>query len=134
MSFLRSIASCIALSATASTACSAGAVSDERSSTPSTDVSAAEGASEVDRARTTGDSFANQPSVAHPPMFSCRAGAFCETFESPSWATQWTDVDAIGGAQCERGNISASGGAGSLHCTATNEGSAAFAPTRPRAL
>lgn len=58
--------------------------------------------------------------------FTCRAGAFCEAFDSPSYADNWSAAVTTGKGVIEQQNESASLGVGSLHLTTRDEASTAY--------
>jgi len=58
--------------------------------------------------------------------FTCRQGAFCEAFESASYADNWTGVFTTGKGVLEQQGDSASVGVGSLRLTSRDKDSTAY--------
>lgn len=58
--------------------------------------------------------------------FTCRAGAFCETFDNAGYANNWSTTITTGKGELEQLSESASLGTGSLRLTTRDEASTAF--------
>jgi hypothetical protein len=58
--------------------------------------------------------------------FTCRAGAFCETFEAPTYVDNWSTAITTGKGMIEQQTESASVGVGSLHLTTRDQDSTAY--------